>query len=156
MMPCARFVIVGSAPGIWSEPHRVDHRRERITQLVRERSEKLVLVLVRDPQRAFGVAALVRFLLERAVRLLERGGALTHLREHGIERVDEHADLVLGRAARAQREVAPLDDLARHLRHRTHRPGHAAREPERDQHRHAAGSPASRRRGSRGSRASGP
>ena len=93
----------------------IDHRREGIAQLVRKRRKEFVLVLVREAQPGLGVAALLRFLLECAIRLLERCRALSNLREHRVERVDRHAHLVVRRAARAQRKVAPLDHLTGNL-----------------------------------------
>ncbi len=102
---------------------------------VRERRQELVLVLIGEPQRSLGVSAFVRFLLQCAIRLFECGRALADFREHRVECVDEHADLIIRRAGRAQGEVAPLDDLPRNDGDGAYGARDAAREPKRNQHR---------------------
>ena len=86
---------------------------------------------------ALGVAdpdAVVDGFADGAVQLLaglERARVRLHLVEHLVERVDDHADLVVGHLLRAERIVAFLDDRPRHARHRFHRPADHAVQPAR-------------------------
>ena len=82
----------------------------------------------RDPH------AVVDGFADGAIQLLaglERARMRLHFVEHLVERVDDHADLVVGHLLRAEGVVALLDDLPRHVGHGFHRPADHAVQPAR-------------------------
>jgi hypothetical protein len=83
--------------------------------------------------------ALRHFARRLAVDRLELARRTLDLGKHRVEAVREQADFILAELLRAQREVAFLGDLPRHIRDREQRTRHHALQPPReeigDQHR---------------------
>jgi hypothetical protein len=87
----------------------------------------------------------LHLVLERQVGFLQRLRAAADLGQHVVEGLDQHPDLAAVIARHAQREVAPLHHLARHIGDRFQRPrdgrlqarGDQRRDHQRAQH-HAA------------------
>ena len=76
--------------------------------------------------------AVVDGLADGAVELfagLERPCMRLHLVEHVVERVDDHADLIVCHLGGAEGVIAFVDDLACHRGHRFHRLAHHALQP---------------------------
>ena len=114
------------------EIERVADRRERVAQLVGQRGEELVLATVGEAQRFLRLDALEHLALQRLVAGNEGARARFHFLQHAVERLGEHADLVLGGARDTRRVVAPIHDRARRVGHRADRPREDALQPRGD------------------------